>query len=301
LDILILGGSGQVGKELMRLPWPAGVRLHAPTRGELDVTDEAAIGAAVASRRWACIVNTAAFTAVDAAEEEVAEAWLANALSPALFASASGRTGIPLVHVSTDYVFDGRSKRPYRPDDPVNPLNVYGASKEGGEQAVRVSNPRHVILRTAWLVSPHRTNFVKTMLRLSAERDVLRVVDDQHGCPTSAADLAAALRTISLRHARDPAAPRGTYHFVNAGGTTWCGLAQEIMNGARRRGARAVRVEPIATAEFKTPARRPGNSVLSTETLTRDYGIEPRPWQQALGDVLDVLLAPTSSSTKERS
>ena len=282
------------------MAWPPGVRLHAPTRSEIDVTDEVAIGAMIASRRWACIVNAAAFTAVDAAEQQVIDAWRVNALCPAFLASASARTGIPLIHVSTDYVFDGRSERPYRPEDPINPLNVYGASKEGGEQAVRTSNPRHVVLRTAWVVSPHRTNFVKTILRLSGECDTLQVVDDQSGCPTSAADLASALRTISLRHAQDAEAPSGTYHFVNAGRTTWCGVAQEIMEGARRRGARAVPVEAIATAAFKTPARRPANTMLSTETLTRDYGIVPRPWKQALGDILDALLAPAPSNIKDR-
>lgn len=300
MEILILGGNGQVGTELRRAAWPTGASLHAPTRSELDVANEAAIADIVASRPWSCVINAAAYTAVDAAEKQVAEAWRINALSPALLASATAKAAIPLIHVSTDYVFDGRSRRAYRPEDPVRPLSVYGASKEGGEQAVRTANPRHVIVRTAWVVSPHRANFVKTMLRLAGERDILRVVDDQTGCPTSAADLASGLRTIALRFAEDPAAPSGTYHFVNSARTTWCKFAREIMAGARRRGARSVPVEAITTAEFKTAAHRPANSALSTETLTRDYGIAPRPWKKALGDILDAVLAPASSNFEER-
>jgi len=300
LDILIFGGQGQVGTELLHLDWGSGVTLHAPTRQQIDVADEAAVRAEVGSRDWACIVNAAAYTAVDAAENDVVTAWRANALFPAVLAAASARANIPIVHVSTDYVFDGRSDVAYRPHDPVAPINVYGASKEAGEQAVRTANPRHVIVRTAWVVSPHRGNFVKTMLRLANERDGLRVVHDQKGCPTSAADLAAALRVIALRHAADPSAPCGTHHFVNQGVTTWCDFARAIMAGARTRGARAVPVEPIGTSDYKTPARRPANSALSTESLTRDFGIVPRPWQQALDDILDVLLVRHADRSGER-
>lgn len=301
LDILIFGGHGQVGTELMRLDWGREASLHAPTRQQVDIVDEAAVRAEVGARNWACIVNTAAYTAVDAAESDVVTAWRANALFPAVLAAASAGAGIPLIHVSTDYVFDGSSDVAYRPHAPVRPINVYGASKEAGEQAVRTANPRHVIVRTAWVVSPHRSNFVKTMLRLANERDGLRVVHDQKGCPTSAADLAAALRTIALRHAAGPSAPCGTYHFVNQGVTTWCDFAKAIMAGAQARGARAVPVEAIGTADYKTPARRPANSALSTDSLTRDFGIVPRPWQQALGDVLDALLGHGSDRDRKRS
>jgi dTDP-4-dehydrorhamnose reductase len=301
LDILIFGGNGQVGTELMRLDWGSGTTLHAPTRQQADIVDEAAVRAEVGSRKWSCIVNAAAYTAVDAAENDVVTAWRVNALFPAVLAAASAHAGIPLIHVSTDYVFDGSSAVAYRPHDPVGPINVYGASKEAGEQAVRTANPRHVIVRTAWVVSPHRGNFVKTMLRLAGERDGLRVVHDQKGCPTSAADLAAALREIAVRHAADPAAPCGTHHFVNQGVTTWCDFAKAIMAGALARGARAVPVEPIATSDYKTPARRPANSALSTESLTRDFGIVPRPWQHALDDILDALLGQGSDRGREKS
>jgi dTDP-4-dehydrorhamnose reductase len=293
MDILVCGGSGQVGIELRRQLWPAGVHVFAPGREMLDLEDENSVARTMAARRWACVVNVAAFTAVDRAEAEISQAWRLNAWAPALLAHEAAKLGIPIVHVSTDYVFDGASQEPYRPLDPVHPLSVYGASKEGGEQAVRTANPRHVILRTAWVVSANRTNFVKTMLKLAKNRDSLRVVDDQVGCPTSARDLAGAIRTVVLHHiAGDGDGPCGTYHFVNAGSTTWFDFARTIMAGARHRGACSVPVEPIRTAHYKTAARRPLNSVLSTDTLTRDFGIRPRAWPIALDEILDVLVEP---------
>lgn len=295
LDILLLGGAGQVGTELQALGWPEDVRLHAPGRDALDITDESALAAAFAERAYGAVINTAAYTAVDKAESAVAEAWRLNALAPAYLAAETARAGIPLVHVSTDYVFDGETPGPYWPDDPIDPQSVYGASKAAGELAVRTANPRHAILRTAWVVSPHRANFVKTMLRLSAERDGLNVVADQHGCPTSAADLAAALKTVTLRLVADASAPTGTFHCVNAGETTWHGFAEAIVAGAARRGGRSVPVSGIPTSAYPTPARRPANSVLSTETLVQAYGITMRPWQAALDDILDRLVGPVGT------
>ncbi|GAB6845723.1 dTDP-4-dehydrorhamnose reductase [Methylorubrum rhodinum] len=292
MDILILGGAGQVGTELQAYPWPDDVRVHAPDRQSLDITDEGAVAAAFDARAYAAVIVPAAYTAVDKAESEAAAAWRLNALAPAILAAETKRRGIPLVHVSTDYVFEGTGEGFYAPDAPVNPTSVYGASKAAGEMAVRTGNPRHAILRTAWVVSPHRGNFVKTMLRLAAERDKLTVVDDQHGCPTSAADLAAALATIALRLAQDPSAPTGTFHFVNDGATTWCGFARAIVEGSAKRGGRSVPVEGIPTSAYPTPARRPANSRLSTRSLTDAYGIAPRPWNAALDDILDRLVGP---------
>lgn len=299
MDILILGGAGQVGTELQAPAlWEAGTRLHAPSRTALDVTDAGAIDAALSARPYAAVVNAAAYTAVDRAESEIAAAWALNAVAPALLAAATARAGIPLVHVSTDYVFDGRTEAPCTPDTPIDPQSVYGASKAAGEIAVRSANPRHAILRTAWVVSPHRGNFVKTMLRLAAERERLSVVDDQHGSPTSAGDLAAGLAQIAQALARDPTAPTGTHHFVNAGATTWCGFARAIVAGAARRGARCVPVEAIPTSAFPTPARRPAYSVLSTASLTAAYGLRPRPWERALDDILDRLVGPERTTTE---
>ncbi|MCJ2106464.1 dTDP-4-dehydrorhamnose reductase [Methylobacterium sp. E-041] len=295
MDILVLGGAGQVGTELQAYAWPDGVRVHAPDRAALDITDAEAVAARMAERPWGAVINTAAYTAVDRAEAEPVAAWRLNALAPAILAAETARHAVPLVQVSTDYVFDGTRDGAYRPDDPIAPRSVYGASKAGGELAVRAGNPRHAILRTAWVVSPHRGNFVKTMLRLSAERDRLTVVDDQHGCPTSAADLAAALATVALRMAGDAGAPTGTFHCVNAGTTTWHGFAQAIVAGSARRGGRSVPVAGIPTSAYPTPARRPANSALSTESLNAAYGIAMRPWQQALDTILDRLIGPVTT------
>jgi dTDP-4-dehydrorhamnose reductase len=301
MDVLVLGGAGQVGTELQAFRWPDGVSVHAPSRAELDVADTAAVAAALAARTYGAVINTAAYTAVDKAESDVVAAWRLNALAPAILAAATAERKIPLVHVSTDYVFAGtKPDGAYAPDEPIDPQSVYGASKAAGELAVRTANSRHGIVRTAWVVSPHRGNFVKTMLRLAGERDALTVVDDQHGCPTSAADLAAALAEIALRMAADAAAPTGTFHCVNAGATTWCGFAEAIVAGAARRGGRSVPVNGIPTSAYPTPARRPANSRLSTDSLTAAYGIAPRPWQAALDDILNRLVGPVAEGATTR-
>lgn len=288
--ILLTGGAGQVGTEFQRLA-PDDFEVVAPGRAELDLTDPDAIAALVASRPWACVINSAAHTAVDRAQGEPVLAWRVNALAPAAFAWATAQAGIPLIQLSTDYVFDGSKPSPYGEDDPVAPVSVYGASKEAGEQAVRVGNPRHAILRTAWVVSPHGTNFIKTMLRLAQTRDTLGVVADQHGCPTSATDIAQALVVMARRLIEDAEAPTGTYHFVNAGEATWCDLAREVFALAGAAGRPIPTVNAITTADYPTPARRPANSRLDTAKLTRDFGVEPRPWRTAVSDVVATLLA----------
>jgi dTDP-4-dehydrorhamnose reductase len=291
-QILITGASGQVGTALARHHWPEGWQPVALTRADLDLLDPQAIAAKVAERPWAAVINAAAYTAVDRAESEPVLAWQVNALAPAALAAACQAGDIPLVHVSTDYVFDGSRDGAWEPDDPTGPLGTYGASKLGGELAVRTGAPRHAIVRTAWVVSETGANFIKTMLRLGAERPTLRVVADQHGSPTAAADLAGALATIAMRMADAPNAPSGTWHYANAGATTWHGFATEIFAQSASRGGPSPSVEPITTADFPTPARRPGNSLLSTATLTRDWGIVPRAWPQALGPILDALIGP---------
>jgi len=291
VHILITGGAGQVGLELQAAAWPECVVLHAPARAELDLGDAALVRAAFAATPFAAVINSGAHTAVDKAETEVAAAFAANAMGPAVLADATREAGIPLIQVSTDYVFDGAKTSAYVETDSVGPLGVYGASKLAGELAVRQGNQRSVVLRTAWVLSVHRANFLKTMLRLASDRPVLRVVGDQHGCPTSARDIAAALKTITLRMIANEDAPTGVYHFVNAGETTWAGLANEIFALSAAYDGPSATVQAIASSEYPTPARRPTNSRLSTDKLARDYAIAPRPWQAAVAEIVTALIA----------
>lgn len=292
--LLVTGAGGQLGTELQRCAWPNGWEVVAIDQADLDLTDSVAIAAKVAERPWAAIINGAAYTAVDRAESDAVTAWAVNAMAPAAFGQACAKAGIPLVQVSTDYVFAGNKAGAWEVDDLVGPLGVYGASKLGGELAVRMSGARAAIVRTAWVVSAHGSNFVKTMLRVGEARDTLTVVDDQRGSPTAAADLAHALMTIAVRLADDADAPTGVFHFSNAGSVSWAGFATEIFRQSALRGGPRAQVTPITTADYPTPARRPANSLLSHDAIRAAYGIEPRDWQSALGDILDELIGKAS-------
>ena len=288
--ILITGADGQVGTELKRCRWPSDLEVVAVGRTELDLGDVEAISAMVASRKWAAVINAAAYTAVDKAESDSVTAWAINALAPAALASACAIADIPLIHISTDYVFSGDKSGARVVGDPVAPLNVYGASKLGGELAVRTAGCRYVIVRTSWVISAHGQNFVKTMLRIAGDRDHIRVVGDQWGSPTGAADLADALMIVATRLVNDHNAPSGTYHFSNSGETSWAGLATEIFHQSALRGGASARVEPIPTSEYPTPARRPARSLLDTSEIQNAYGVLPRPWPEALSNILDELI-----------
>lgn len=288
--ILITGAAGQLGIELQRCPWPDGWDVVAFDRGALDLADPEAIAAIMSERDWTAVINAAAYTAVDKAESDVVTAWRVNAVAPAAFGAACARAGIPLVQVSTDYVFAGDKAGAWHVDDPVAPLGVYGASKLGGELAVRTSGARHAIVRTSWVVSAHGQNFIKTMLRVGQDRDMLTVVDDQRGSPTGAADLAQALMTIAIRLVEDAQAPGGTFHFSNQGTVSWAGFAAEIFRQSAMRGGPTAQVAPIATKDYPTPARRPANSLLDTRAIRDAFGIEPRQWQAAVGEILDELI-----------
>lgn len=296
VHILVTGGAGQVGLELQSIAWPGGVIIHAPEREALDLADMASVKAAFAAVPFAAVINSGAYTAVDKAETDVAAAFAANAMGPAVLAEVTRAAGVPLVQVSTDYVFDGSKRDPYTEEDPIGPLGVYGASKLAGELAVRSGNPRSVVLRTAWVLSVHRSNFLKTMLRLATDRPALRVVDDQRGCPTSARDIAGTLRTVTLTMIGNADAPVGVYNFVNAGETTWAGLAREIFALSAAVGGPSATVESIASADYPTPARRPSNSRLATRKLTRDYAIVPRSWQTAVAEIVAELNAERASA-----
>jgi len=266
--------------------------IHYPARETCDIGSPDSLLTYLRSYPFEAVINCAAYTGVDKAEEERELAFRINGEAPGWLADS----GVPLVHVSTDYVFDGTKDGLYVEDDPVAPLGVYGASKLEGERAVLAGQSRSLILRTAWVISAQRANFLKTMLRVAATSPTLRVVDDQRGCPTSAADIAAALRTIVLRMIADPAAPSGIYHFVNAGEATWCELAREIFALSAAAGGPSADVDAITTAQYPTPARRPANSRLSTSKITADYGIHPRDWRAAVRDIIDELVGPVAQT-----
>ncbi|GAA4246910.1 dTDP-4-dehydrorhamnose reductase [Azospirillum formosense] len=292
--ILIFGANGQVGFELLRTAWMPGLAPVGLTRADGDVTDPRAVAAAMAAHRPVLVVNASAYTAVDRAESEPDAAFAVNRDGPAHLAQACAAAGVPLIHISTDYVFDGTSKAtPWREDDPVAPQGVYAASKLAGEEAVRSAQPDHVILRTAWVFGAHGHNFVKTMLRLARERDELRVVADQHGCPTPAAAIAATIAVIAQARLGGAGWTPGTFHYAGAPATTWHGFADRIVERAAARIGRRPRVTAITTAEFPTPARRPANSVLDTARLGRAYGVAPADWMAGLDRMLDGILGET--------
>jgi dTDP-4-dehydrorhamnose reductase len=286
---MIIGSTGQLGTELLRQAWPPQVELVAPSREELDLASADSIRAAISRQPVDCVINAAAYTAVDAAEDDKEAAFLLNCHGPGWLAEAASKAGIPLVHISTDYVFRGDAVEPYEEGDEAHPINVYGASKAAGEKAVIEKCEQSVIVRTSWMISAHRSNFLKTILRLAAGQTSVRIVSDQQACPTSAADLAAALALIAFRLIGDSNAPVGIYHFVNSGNASWHELAVEILLQSRARGGPCSEVLPISAEEYGAKARRPANSRLATGKISRDYGIEPRDWQTAVADILDEL------------
>ncbi len=286
MKLLVFGGRGQVGTELRRALLPPGMTLTALDRAALDIGDRAAIVAAIRRERPDLVVNAAAYTAVDKAESEMDAAFAINATAPGEIAAACAEAGIPLIHISTDYVYDGTNPGPYVETDPINPLGIYGRSKAAGDTAVAAALIEHVILRTAWVYGAHGGNFVKTMLRLASERPSLRVVADQHGSPTAAAEIAAAVIAIAAKIGAGEGR-WGVFHFTGAGATTWHGFAEAIVALA----GKTVPVAPITTAEYPTPARRPANSVLDCTKIAATYGVGLRPWRDALAEVIAELSA----------
>jgi dTDP-4-dehydrorhamnose reductase len=280
-----------LGACLSGAPRPAGIELYGLDHRALDITDPAGVERALAQCTAGLVINAAAFTGVDAAEGSPEVAARVNRDGVAVLAQACKQRGIPLIHVSTDYVFDGRARTPYHPDHPAAPINAYGRSKWEGEEAIRASGVRHLIIRTAWLYDMVGHNFLRSILRLATERDELRVVTDQTGTPTAARDLAAAILSVAAQILQRDGA-WGTHHFTNAGQTTWFGFAEAILAAqAGPNRLRAHRVTPITTADYPTPARRPAYSVLDTSGFTKAFGIQPRPWELALKEVLHGSLA----------
>jgi dTDP-4-dehydrorhamnose reductase len=293
MRILVIGAGGQLGLELMRRATLHNMSATGLDLPEFDITDIGAVGTALTDDTPQLVVNAAAYTAVDRAEDEPETAFAVNQRGPANLADACFRCGIPLVHVSTDYVFDGVTSQPWTEEDRPAPLGVYGKSKLGGEVAVRETQPQHFILRTSWLFGVHGHNFVKTILRLARQQEELRIVADQHGCPTAASHLADVILTLADRFRKNGQLQWGTYHYCDTPPTTWHGFAETIVALARERSEDSIVtscVKPIASADFPTRAPRPAYSVLSCSKLERAVGIKSASWQSGLADVLEEYL-----------
>jgi dTDP-4-dehydrorhamnose reductase len=291
MRLLLLGGSGQVGTEIQALRNPPNIEVVAPHRDELDLKDSKAIAQLIAQGDWSAVINAAAYTDVDRAESEPSIALAVNAEAPTRIAAETERRRIPLVHISTDYVFDGRQGVPYIETDEVAPLNTYGVSKLAGERGVCAGNPRHIVLRTSWIYSPFGKNFVKTILRLAAERQRLTIVADQRGRPTAARDVAQVCLDIASRCALEPHRVHyGIYHYAGAGDATWFEFAKTIVELAADRIGKSPEVVPIRTIDYPTPAKRPADTRLDCTAIVREFGVKARFWQEALAETIDRLL-----------
>lgn len=292
LKVLVAGASGQVGSELV-LSAPDWAEVVAPDSNSLDISSENSVADAVSLHAPDLIINAAAYTAVDAAESDEARATQVNSDGPANLGRAAARLGIPVFHISTDYVFSGDAIHPYDETASASPMTAYGRSKLAGEQRLVMECERHLILRTSWVFSAHGSNFVKTMLRLGRERSVLGIVADQQGCPTAAHSIAVALWRLAQRWYQRPASEFvwGTFHFAGTPATDWHAFAQEIFLQASELGLvdPAPVVDAIATQDYPTPARRPAYSVLDCSRLRLAHGIDQPQWGADLGEVLATL------------
>ncbi|MBB3542439.1 dTDP-4-dehydrorhamnose reductase [Rhizobium sp. BK399] len=290
MRIAVTGKQGQVVSALLERGPAACVEIVAVGRPEFDLTDRASIRAVLSEIEPDAIVSAAAYTAVDKAESEEALAFVVNAEGPTAIAEVAKELGVPIVHLSTDYVFPGDKQGVYVETDATGPVSVYGRSKLAGEVGVAATNPNHAILRTAWVYSPFGANFVKTMLRLAETRDAVNVVADQHGTPTSAFDIADAVIAIAKRLSADPDMKlRGVFHLTGSGEATWADFAEAIFAGLQTRSGKLVSVGRITTADYPTTAKRPANSRLSNDKLKQAYGIVLPDWKESTKVVLDRL------------
>lgn len=288
MKVLVTGAEGQVGTDLILRGKSLGLQMIPTGRGELDITRQGAVCAYISSQSPDIVINAAAYNAVDKAEEESELAYAINRDGPALLAIECAKRNIPLMHISTDYVFDGAKSGLYQEDDSPNPQGIYGKSKLAGERAVEQHLKRYIILRVAWVFGTTGNNFVRTMLRLDRERDEIRVVADQYGSPTWSGDIAMVLLTIVERYHKGEAIPWGTYHYIGEPATTWHGFAQTIFDAAVALGMleKPPRVNAISTEKYPTPAQRPKNSVLNCQKIQRDLGIPQPDWRIGLNKVL---------------
>ncbi|MGK9067526.1 dTDP-4-dehydrorhamnose reductase [Stutzerimonas chloritidismutans] len=291
MRILVCGANGQVGHELVDRARTYGLEALGMTREQLDITQTEAVCSVVRNLGPDLVINAAAYTHVDNAEANSAQAYAVNRDGAASLAEACRRVSIPLLHISTDYVFSGEAREPYKETDAVAPTGVYGESKLAGERAIEAALERHVILRTSWVYGVHGHNFVKTMLRLGRQRDALSVVADQHGCPTAAGSIAEVLLTLAQRYLQGNDLAWGTYHYSGRSPCTWYDFAVEIFRQAAAKGllAKQPKVSSISTAQYPTPARRPAWSVLDCSKFESTFGVDTRDWKAELSGVLDVL------------
>jgi dTDP-4-dehydrorhamnose reductase len=283
LTILVLGAAGQVGRALAER---GGAKARGFTRTECDILDMRMVERTVATPGLSVVVNCAGYTAVDRAESERTRAFSVNAEGAGIVARAAAARGLPVIHLSTDYVYDGRHNGPYLEDDSIAPINVYGASKAAGDAVVADCNPAHLVLRVSWVFGVHGNNFVKTMLRLSRERDELRIVDDQVGGPTEARDIADAILDMAAGCGHPEFEAWGVYHFAGAPSTSWYGFARAIFE--RVAGPSPI-LTPIASGDYRTAAARPLNSVLECTRIRRAFHIEQPNWGTSLDRVLSAL------------
>jgi dTDP-4-dehydrorhamnose reductase len=288
MKVVITGANGQLGRELVRQCQAFDFEVHAFDHQQCDIADENCIQQVLAQLCPAVVINAAAYTQVDRAEAEPDLAHAVNTDGPSYLAQYCAAHHLALIHISTDYVFDGTKNQPYRENDPIAPLGIYGRSKAQGEAAIRSLLPNHIIVRTSWLYGVCGHNFVKTILRLAAEKKILKVVADQFGSPTSAADLAETILIITRQIANPDKHLWGTYHYCGAGITSWHGLAEKIIElAAPYTKLRTRQVQAISTADWPTTAPRPPCSALNCARLKRQFGVDLLPWQLSLKETIE--------------
>ncbi len=291
MKILITGAQGQVGKELVSIANQRGFDVIAAGQTELDITQLKNIESYVEVHQPDLVINAAAYTAVNKAEEEQDITYAINRDGTANLAAVSKEKNIPLLHISTDYVFDGTKSEAYSENDAVSPLGIYGISKWQGEETIRQTLPEHIILRVAWVFGAQGNNFVKTMLRLAKDRDELSVVEDQFGRPSPAKDIAKTLIILAEQYQKEKTLEWGTYHYCGDEKVSWCGFAKEILKQAKEQGLieKDIKVNAITTAEYQDPTKRPANSMLDCEKIKNTFGIEMPSWKESLNQVLTEL------------
>ena len=302
IRLVVVGRAGQVARALSEAGAAApGISVISLGRPELDLSAPATIQKALGAAAPDLVINAGAYTAVDQAEEEPELAAAVNATGPGALAAAARLMGVPVIHLSTDYVFDGKKPEAYTEIDRPAPASVYGATKLAGERAVAAANPNHLILRTSWVYAPYGKNFVRTMCALARDRDEVRVVNDQFGCPTYAPDIAAAILSFSRALLDEPAPSlRGVFHLAGSGDTTWAGFAQSIFAILEAKGLRRPVLNPITSAGYPTKARRPANSRLSCAKLAQVYGLQLPSWRHSLGLCLELLTQGELNPGRER-